>query len=114
MTAPTPPEDAPRKLSVDQYLRNLRAVGDTRFPYKDHPRGDVLDPAFAAFARATADFVDAMRAHSPGGYTAGRTAVMAVAVNLPMPVADVEAEVKRLRGGLALMPSTDEPERGAA
>jgi hypothetical protein len=113
VTTTPPPAVPPRKLTVDEYLRNLRAVGDTRFPYKDHPRGDVLDPAFAAFARATADFVDAMRAHSPGGYTAGRTAVMAVAVNLPMPVADVDAEVARLRGGLALMPTAAEPERPA-
>lgn len=109
----TPPPATPRKLTVDEYLRNLRAVGDTRFPYKDHPRGDVLDPAFAAFARATADYVDAMRAHSPAGYSGGRTAVMAIAVNLPMPVADVDAEVARLRGGLALMPTAVEPERPA-
>jgi len=104
----------PPKLPVDQYLLNLRAVGDTRFPYKDHPRGDILDPAFAAMTHAIADYVDAMRAHSPSGYAGGRTAVMAIAVNLPMPVADIDGEVARLRGKLALTPSTPEPERGRA
>jgi len=104
----------PPKLPVDQYLRNLRAVGDTRFPYKDHPRGDILDPAFAAMTHAIADYVDAMRAHSPSGYAGGRTAVMAIAVSLPMPVPDVDAEVARLRQQLAFMPSTPEPERPAA
>jgi hypothetical protein len=104
----------PPKLPVDQYLRNLRAVGDTRFPYKDHPRGDVLDPAFAAMTNAIADYVDAMRAHSVEGYSSGRTAVMAIAVSLPMPVPDVDAAVARLRQEMAFMPSAAEPERPTA
>ena len=78
------------QLPLDIYIAILRSASETDGPFNDHPKSEIINPAFAALAHAAADFVDTFNDNVEGGYEIARSTLEDLVHTFPIPETQID------------------------